>query len=44
MEYLQDETTFKQTKEDANKLISEKVERWLEKWQRDKGLSEEACE
>ena len=44
MEYLQDETTFRQTEEDPNKLISEKVERWLEKWQGDEGLSEEACE
>ena len=44
MEYLQDETTFKQTEEDPNKLISEKVERWLEKWQGDEGLSGEACE
>ena len=44
MEYLQDETTFKQTEEDPNKLIFEKVERWLEKWQGDEGLSEEACE
>ena len=44
MEYLQDETTFRQTEDDPNKLISEKVERWLEKWQGDEGLSEEACE
>ena len=30
MEYLQGETTFRQTEEDPNKLVSEKLERWLE--------------
>ena len=42
MEYLQDETTFRQTEEDPNKLISEKVEWWMEKWQGGEALSEEA--
>ena len=40
LEYLQDESTSRQSDENPNELISEKVDRFIERWQGDDGLSE----
>ena len=44
LEYLQDDSTFRQSNEDPNELISQRVNRLIEKWQGDQGLSEEECD
>ena len=43
LEYLQDVSTFRQSDENPNELISEKVDNFIERWQGDDGLSEEEC-
>ena len=41
LEYLQDDSTCRQSNEDLNELISERVNRFIEMWQGDEGLPEE---
>ena len=43
LEYLQDETTFRETDGDQNELISEQVARWADRWKGEEVLSEDEC-
>ena len=43
LDYLQDETTFRETDGDPNELISEQVARWANRWKGEEVLSEDEC-
>ena len=43
LEYLTDETTFRETNGDANKLISQKVEGWIDRWKDKEVSADDEC-
>ena len=43
LEYLTDETTFRETDGDPNELISRKVEEWIERWKDQEVLVGDEC-
>ena len=43
LEYLTDETTFRETDGDPNQLISRKVEGWIDRWKGQKVLADDEC-
>ena len=43
LEYLPDETTFRETDGDPNELISRKVEGWIERWKGQEVLEDDEC-
>ena len=43
LEYLTDETTFRETDGNPNQFISQKVERWIDRWKDEEVLADDEC-